>query len=207
MVECEGLIDWTEKHDRYLTLCLGRHAHTGEKPFKCTTCPTVAQAMHLQEHVHTHSGAKPYQCTKCPIAYAARWNMAGHMRKRHPAPSSAVEDGPQTAAVVVGVEQGVALAAADVGVEAEARAAVAGAEEGALAGDVGVEADAQAGKKEESQGAATAADGTEGQAHVVRRRALRLWILGRKGTRWLWWRTRKQMRKRQRPFQAIHINQ
>ena len=40
-------------------------SHTGEKPFKCTSCYEVfSDKSNLKEHVKTHTEEKPLQCGK-----------------------------------------------------------------------------------------------------------------------------------------------
>ena len=53
--------------------------HTGEKPYKCSTCnETFRQASTLRYHERIHTGEKPYKCSTCDKTFTESGNLRRH---------------------------------------------------------------------------------------------------------------------------------
>lgn len=56
--------------------------HTGDKPFKCTTCRRRFSEMNImKQHLRTHTGEKPYECDFCPSTFTISSALTIHRRK------------------------------------------------------------------------------------------------------------------------------
>lgn len=56
-----------------------QHAHTGDKPYRCSDCgKRFNQENALQEHKHVHTGDKPYYCSVCAMIFTRYTSIQNH---------------------------------------------------------------------------------------------------------------------------------